>query len=142
MIFLSVITEKSDVTISYLLIQRARSSDSGTYTCSPSNASSKSVNVHITAGEVDFISFKLKFNPFHRQQSRSDARRWNEKQICKFFMSLNHHHRRASFLRKKIHRKISQLDIIVCTLSYMHKTVRKLIVIKFNYLLKRQWLFN
>ncbi|KAG5683020.1 hypothetical protein PVAND_012330 [Polypedilum vanderplanki] len=46
----SVITEKADVTTSYLLIQRARASDSGQYTCSPSNANSKSVNVHILAG--------------------------------------------------------------------------------------------
>lgn len=47
----SVITEKGDITTSYLLIQRAKSSDSGQYTCSPSNANSKSVNVHILAGE-------------------------------------------------------------------------------------------
>ena len=53
----SVITEKGEITTSYLLIQRARSSDSGQYTCSPSNANSKSVNVHILAGE--FASFFL-----------------------------------------------------------------------------------
>lgn len=47
----SVITEKADVTTSYLLIQRARASDSGQYTCSPSNANSKSVNVHVLAGK-------------------------------------------------------------------------------------------
>ncbi|KAL7031902.1 hypothetical protein ACKWTF_007166 [Chironomus riparius] len=46
----SVITEKADVTTSYLLIQKARASDSGQYTCSPSNANSKSVNVHVLAG--------------------------------------------------------------------------------------------
>lgn len=47
----SVITEKGEITTSYLLIQRAKSSDSGQYTCSPSNANSKSVNVHILAGK-------------------------------------------------------------------------------------------
>lgn len=52
----SVITEKGDITTSYLLIQRARSSDSGQYTCSPSNANSKSVNVHILAGEFQQCS--------------------------------------------------------------------------------------
>lgn len=52
----SVITEKGDITTSYLLIQRARSSDSGQYTCSPSNANSKSVNVHILAGELQQCS--------------------------------------------------------------------------------------
>jgi hypothetical protein len=51
----SVITEKGDITTSYLLIQRAKSSDSGQYTCSPSNANSKSVNVHILAGELVFF---------------------------------------------------------------------------------------
>lgn len=47
----SVITEKGDITTSYLLIQRAKPSDSGQYTCSPSNANSKSINVHILAGK-------------------------------------------------------------------------------------------
>jgi hypothetical protein len=46
----SVITEKGDVTTSYLLIQRARSGDSGQYTCSPSNANPKTVQVHILKG--------------------------------------------------------------------------------------------
>ncbi|KAH8400600.1 hypothetical protein KR222_007995 [Zaprionus bogoriensis] len=47
----SVITEKGDITTSYLLIQRAQISDSGTYSCIPSNANSKSVNVHILNGK-------------------------------------------------------------------------------------------
>ncbi|XP_037959142.1 hemicentin-1-like [Teleopsis dalmanni] len=47
----SVITEKGDITTSYLLIQRATVSDSGRYSCLPSNANSKSVNVHILNGE-------------------------------------------------------------------------------------------
>ncbi|XP_049827274.1 zwei Ig domain protein zig-8-like isoform X1 [Schistocerca gregaria] len=47
----SVITEKGDFTTSYLLIQRADAPDSGTYTCSPSNANTKSVAVHVLNGE-------------------------------------------------------------------------------------------
>uniref|UniRef100_A0A8W7Q226 Ig-like domain-containing protein n=1 Tax=Anopheles coluzzii TaxID=1518534 RepID=A0A8W7Q226_ANOCL len=43
----SVITEKGDTTTSFLLIQNARPSDSGQYTCNPSNAKSKSVTVHV-----------------------------------------------------------------------------------------------
>ncbi|XP_022230520.1 hemicentin-1 isoform X1 [Drosophila obscura] len=47
----SVITEKGDITTSYLLIQRAKISDSGKYSCLPSNANPKSVNVHILIGD-------------------------------------------------------------------------------------------
>lgn len=39
----SVITEKGDVTTSYLLIQNADLADSGKYSCSPSNADVASV---------------------------------------------------------------------------------------------------
>lgn len=47
----SVITEKGDVTISFLLIQRAKDTDSGKYTCNPSNANPKTVVVHVLNGE-------------------------------------------------------------------------------------------
>lgn len=47
----SVITEKGDITVSYLLVQRARDSDSGKYTCSPSNANPKAVIVHVLNGK-------------------------------------------------------------------------------------------
>ncbi|XP_070506517.1 SPEG neighbor protein-like [Chironomus tepperi] len=47
----SVITEKGDITQSYLLIQRARPSDSGKYICVPSNANSETINVHVLNGE-------------------------------------------------------------------------------------------
>lgn len=47
----SVITEKGDITTSYLLIQKARVSDSGKYSCSPSNANPVFVNVHILNGK-------------------------------------------------------------------------------------------
>lgn len=63
----SVITEKGDITTSYLLIQRAKSSDSGQYTCSPSNANSKSVNVHILAGE--FVP-RLFFSLAHKSKTK------------------------------------------------------------------------
>ncbi|XP_031626382.1 hemicentin-1-like isoform X2 [Contarinia nasturtii] len=44
----SVITEKADITISHLLIQKADLADSGRYSCSPSNADVASVRVHVT----------------------------------------------------------------------------------------------
>lgn len=47
----TVITEKGDITISYLLIQRAKDTDSGKYTCNPSNANPKTVIVHVLNGE-------------------------------------------------------------------------------------------
>ncbi|CAG9812966.1 unnamed protein product [Phaedon cochleariae] len=43
----SVITEKGDNTVSYLLVQRAKDSDSGKYTCNPSNANPKTLIVHV-----------------------------------------------------------------------------------------------
>jgi hypothetical protein len=47
----SVITEKGDVTASFLVVQHARPSDSGTYSCSPSVGETVSVNVHVLRGE-------------------------------------------------------------------------------------------
>ncbi|KAL5290987.1 hypothetical protein ACFFRR_010410 [Megaselia abdita] len=47
----SVITEKGDVTTSFLLIQNADLSDAGKYSCSPSNADVASVRVHVLHGE-------------------------------------------------------------------------------------------
>ncbi|XP_062552037.1 zwei Ig domain protein zig-8-like [Armigeres subalbatus] len=47
----SVITEKGETTTSYLLIQRAKGTDTGKYVCSPSNANSYFINVHILNGE-------------------------------------------------------------------------------------------
>lgn len=46
----SVITEKGEVTTSYLLIQKARITDSGHYTCMPSHANPNTVNVHVLNG--------------------------------------------------------------------------------------------
>lgn len=46
----SLITEKGDTTFSYLLIQNAELSDSGRYSCSPSNADVASVRVFVLTG--------------------------------------------------------------------------------------------
>ncbi|XP_034194517.1 zwei Ig domain protein zig-8 [Osmia lignaria lignaria] len=49
---ISVITEKGgDVTTSWLLIQTAQPSDSGEYSCKPSNANTASIKVHVLNGE-------------------------------------------------------------------------------------------
>ncbi|KAG5673543.1 hypothetical protein PVAND_003583 [Polypedilum vanderplanki] len=47
----SVITEKGDITTSYLLIQNADLADSGRYSCSPSNAEAVEIRVHVLNGE-------------------------------------------------------------------------------------------
>jgi hypothetical protein len=45
------VTEKGPVTTSRLLIQKAIPSDTGLYTCDPSNANPASVRVHILNGK-------------------------------------------------------------------------------------------
>ena len=47
----SVITEKGDVTASFLVVQHAKPTDSGTYSCSPSLGDTVSVNVHVLRGK-------------------------------------------------------------------------------------------
>lgn len=51
----SVITEKGEITTSYLLIQRARPSDTGKYICLPSNANSQFINVHVLKSEFNIV---------------------------------------------------------------------------------------
>lgn len=51
----SVITEKGDVTTSYLLIQNADLADSGKYSCSPSNADVATIRVHVLNGKCFYI---------------------------------------------------------------------------------------
>jgi len=46
----SQITEKGDITASFLLIQKARLSDSGVYLCEPSVGNAKNVTVHVIRG--------------------------------------------------------------------------------------------
>ncbi|XP_050294272.1 zwei Ig domain protein zig-8 [Anthonomus grandis grandis] len=48
---ISLVTEKGFTTTSRLLIQKAVQTDSGLYTCAPSNANSATVRVHILNGE-------------------------------------------------------------------------------------------
>lgn len=57
---MSVITEKGDVTTSYLLIQRANTPDSGKYTCNPSNANLKTVVVHVLNGKLCNLLYFLR----------------------------------------------------------------------------------
>lgn len=57
----SVITEKGELTTSYLLVQRARVSDSGKYTCAPSNANPSTVSVHILSGTYPFRFTDVRF---------------------------------------------------------------------------------
>ncbi|XP_022196437.2 zwei Ig domain protein zig-8 isoform X1 [Nilaparvata lugens] len=59
----SVITEKGDITTSYLLVQHAQLADSGKYSCSPSNADLASVRVHVLKGEH---TFKIELFPNFR----------------------------------------------------------------------------
>ena len=54
----SVITEKGDVvTSSHLVVQKARPSDSGNYSCSPSIGQRVAVNVHVLRGITNTINF-------------------------------------------------------------------------------------
>lgn len=48
---ISLVTEKGVLTTSRLLVQKAIQSDSGVYTCDPSNANPTSVRVHILNGK-------------------------------------------------------------------------------------------
>ena len=48
----SVITEKGDVTASFLVVQHAKPSDSGTYSCAPSLGDQVAVNVHVLRGKI------------------------------------------------------------------------------------------
>ena len=52
----SVITEKGDVTASFLVVQHAKPTDSGTYSCSPSLGETVSVNVHVLRGKYQVIT--------------------------------------------------------------------------------------
>lgn len=69
----SVITEKGDITTSYLLIQRAQVADSGKYTCSPSSANPSTINVHVLNGE--FYGFLMSF------VNAQDVRYWNVRHV-------------------------------------------------------------
>uniref|UniRef100_A0A182SIS4 Ig domain-containing protein n=1 Tax=Anopheles maculatus TaxID=74869 RepID=A0A182SIS4_9DIPT len=70
----SVITEKGDTTTSFLLIQNARPSDSGQYTCNPSNAKSKSVTVHVLNAERETYCNNINVNlsPIYPDPAETD----------------------------------------------------------------------
>lgn len=53
----SVITEKGDITSSFLLIQNADIGDSGKYACSPSNADVANIRVHVLNGKCSFNNY-------------------------------------------------------------------------------------
>ena len=61
----SVITEKGDVTASFLVVQHAKPTDSGTYSCSPSLGETVSVNVHVLRGKYHLITV-LQLQIIHR----------------------------------------------------------------------------
>lgn len=63
----SVVTEKGDVTVSYLLIQDAVQADSGKYSCNPSNADVSSVVVHVLNGKSgkSHVAGYIKLNIYH-----------------------------------------------------------------------------
>lgn len=48
---ISLVTEKGLMTTSRLLIQKASQTDSGVYSCTPSNANTASIRIHILNGE-------------------------------------------------------------------------------------------
>lgn len=49
----SVLTKNGDTTTSYLLIQQAKSTDSGRYSCNPAHAASHKISVHVLYGKCD-----------------------------------------------------------------------------------------
>ncbi|KYM80753.1 Peroxidasin like protein [Atta colombica] len=56
----SVITEKGgDVTTSWLLIQTAQPSDSGEYSCKPSNANTASIRVHVLNDYAPLAGYRI-----------------------------------------------------------------------------------
>ena len=59
----SVITEKGDVTASFLVVQHAKPSDSGTYSCAPSLGDQVAVNVHVLRGKIITILQCMKTRP-------------------------------------------------------------------------------
>lgn len=53
---ISSVTEKGIFTTSRLLIQQAIGSDSGVYSCTPSNAPNATIRVHVVDGKFILIS--------------------------------------------------------------------------------------
>lgn len=74
----SVVTEKGDSTTSFLLVQEAKPSDSGRYTCNPSNAQPKSITVHVLNGEWS----KMRRRFLARKRSEETLRVYILKTCC------------------------------------------------------------
>lgn len=70
----SVITEKGDVTTSFLLIQNADLADSGKYSCAPSNADVASVRVHVLNGKYPLPCPTLWDPPSENRDNRNTPR--------------------------------------------------------------------
>lgn len=66
----SVITEKGEETASFLVIQHARPSDSGTYSCTPSLGQTVSVTVHVLRGKLIIINVMFRKTLFSSWPSR------------------------------------------------------------------------
>lgn len=66
---ISVITEKAEVTTSYLLIQNADTGDSGKYICAPSNADVATVRVHVLNGECNIIWHAVEIIGYKKAQN-------------------------------------------------------------------------
>ncbi|KAK8385920.1 hypothetical protein O3P69_010581 [Scylla paramamosain] len=49
---ITVVTERGNTTSGYLLIQDAKESDTGNYTCAPSNTAASTLRVHVLNGET------------------------------------------------------------------------------------------
>lgn len=96
----SVVTEKGETTTSFLLIQQARPSDSGTYQCNPSNAQSKSIVVHVLNGKY--------LQP-------SDIKRNTSTLVL--FLSLSLYSLRSFYSLNSALRRVGVSDLI-CTDSY------------------------
>lgn len=100
----SVVTEKGDSTTSFLLLQEAKPSDSGQYTCNPSNADPKSITVHVLNGEWFLCLIATVFSVEYRPGPRS-----------------NRNHRHAAFLSSSFHgiEEINNWPILVARTPFI-----------------------
>lgn len=84
----SVITEKGEVTTSYLLIQKARISDSGLYTCLPSHANPNTVNVHVLNGTYIYIPSIFIYNHFNSHTHTEKTNTYTQKTVTRIVPAL------------------------------------------------------
>lgn len=72
-----MVTEKGVTTVSFLLIQSARPSDSGRYSCNPSNAQAKGINVHVLNGASHKVPAGEERNSWEFPHARSPHWKWS-----------------------------------------------------------------